>query len=210
MTVRLFSGLAFCLAAVIFAFAFAASVLAHAAPAKVVPGNGAVLTSSPPEVRIEMTQELARQGTANDIDVIGPDGAEITTVAATIDSTNRKIIAVPLPPNLPTGKYTVRWKTLSSDDADPASGEELSFTVDPAAAPSPGQEVVRESAGGGSASPTPGVPDTAGPSVGQREDGVTWVAVSAVGLGTFALGSGGTFLLMRRQPGPGSKGGSER
>ena len=176
-------------------------VSAHAAPAKVTPGNGAVLNAGPATVVIEMSQDMARQAGGNDIDVFGPDGGEVTTEPATIDGANRRILTVRLPSPLAPGTYVIKWKSLSSDDADPANGEELSFTIDPNATPQAGQEVVREDLLGGS-SPTAEAPGPALIEARQGEDGVTWVLAVAVGIGALVLGSGGTFLLVQKHPEP--------
>ena len=182
---------------------------AHAAPAKIAPGDGAVLVSSPARVTIEMSQELARQAGSNDIDVFSSTGAEITTESAVIDSKDRRIISVGLPSPLAPGKYAVKWKSLSSEDGDPAEGE-LSFTVDPAGPANPGNEVLRVPLGATAAgSPSP-VETNGTLKVAQSPQGVTWALVIAVGIAALVVGAGGTFLLMERsQPSPRSSG-SER
>ncbi len=186
-------------AALLLALAAAASVAAHAEPARVKPGDGAVLVEQPSEVVFEMSQELAREPGANDIDVIDAEGSEVTSVAAVIDNANRARLSVPLPADLAPGTYTVRWKTLSSEDGDDASGETI-FTYDPAAAASPGKEVLREDLAGGE--PTPGGAGGPAPALegGGNADGVTWILVMAVGVGMLVLGAGGTFLLVQKRP----------
>ncbi len=171
---------------------------AHAEPARVAPGDGAVLTEPPVEVVFEMTQEMARQEGQNDIDVFDADGNEVTVIAAVIDNANRKRLSVPLPSNLAPGEYTVQWKTLSAEDGDNDSGI-TTFTFDPGGVPDPGREVLREDLlnPGGTETETAGPPaiiEAPGP-----DDGVTWVLVVAVGALMFALGAGGTFLLVQKQ-----------
>ncbi len=173
------------------------SAQAHAAPAKVTPGDGAVVTTSPARVVIEMTQEMARQPGGNDIDVLGPGGTEVTTEAALIDNANRRLLSVNLPSNLPPGPYTVKWKSLSSEDGDPADGE-LSFVVDPAGPAQPGKEILREELGGSLTQPANTGSANTIPAV-TEPDGVTWVLVVAVGVGALVLGAGGTFLLVDRR-----------
>jgi copper transport protein len=186
-------------AALLLALAAAASAAAHAEPVRVTPGDGAVLVQRPSEVVFEMSQELAREPGANDIDVIDSEGNEVTSVAAVIDNANRARLSVPLPVDLAPGKYTVRWKTLSSEDGDDAGGE-TTFTYDPAGVPSPGKEVLREDLAG--AQPTPG--GSGGPSpaldAAGSDGGVTWVLVAAVGAAMLAVGAGGTFLLVQKRP----------
>jgi copper transport protein len=186
-------------AAIFLALVAVVSVAAHAEPIRVKPGDGAVLVQRPSEVVFEMSQELARQPGANDIDVFDAGGAEVTSVAAVIDNANRARLSVPLPADLAPGTYTVRWKTLSSEDGDDVSGE-TTFTYDPAAVPSPGKEVLREDLAG--ARPDAGGTGAQPPALdaGSNTRGVTWILVVAVGVGMLVLGAGGTFLLVQRQP----------
>lgn len=187
------------LSAAAVALLFVAIAFAHAEPIRVSPGDGAVLNSPPPEIIFEMSQEMARQEGQNDIDVFDAAGNEVTTIAAVIDNANRKRLSVALPSGLEPGEYTVKWKTLSSEDGDPDSGS-TTFTYDPAAAPDPGQEVLREdllNPGGTATEPAGPPPSLIGG--GGSEDGVTWVLVIAVGVLMFAFGAGGTFLLVQKQ-----------
>jgi methionine-rich copper-binding protein CopC len=178
--------------AALLAIAAVTSVFAHAEPATVQPGDGAVLAQPPTEVVIEMTQEMARQAGANDIEVFDPAARKITTVSAVIDNSDRKRISVPLPSGLAVGTYTVRWKTLSADDGDAANGQ-ISFTFDPSKPASPGKENLVEVA----AVPTAKAPATDG-GFGSGGGGTSWVLLVAVAAGMLALGSGGTFLLVRK------------
>lgn len=185
------------IAAPLLALAVVVSAAAHAEPVKVKPGDGAVLNERPTGIEFQMSQELAREAGANDIDVFDADGHEVTAVAAVIDNADRSRLSVPLPADLLPGVYTVQWKTLSSEDGDPANGS-IAFTYDPSAAPAAGKEVLREDllggndAGGATAAP---VIDVGGDSAG-----VTWMLVAAVGVGMFAVGAGGTFLLVQKRP----------
>lgn len=180
----------------IFALAAVSVALAHAEPAKVTPGDGAVLAKAPAEVVFQMSQDMARQAGANDIDVLDASGKEVTTVAAVIDNNDRRKLSVPLPGTLPTGKYTVTWKTMSADDGDAASGS-VGFTVDPAATPNAGTETLREDLLGGG--PTAAVDGVQEPSLG-GSNATSWILVTAVGVAAFVLGAGGTFLLVEKRP----------
>ncbi len=180
------------LGAALLAMASVTSVFAHAEPATVKPGDGAVLAQPPTEVVIEMTQEMARQAGANDIEVFDPAGRKITTVSAVIDNGDRKRLSVPLPTGLVVGAYTVRWKTLSADDGDAANGQ-LSFTYDPSKPPSPGKENLVELAAGATASAT-----ASGGFGSGGGGGTSWVLLVAVAVAMLAIGSGGTFLLVRK------------
>jgi copper transport protein len=173
-----------------------AAASAHAEPAKVTPGDGAVLNTPPSQVEITMSQEMARSGGQNDIDVFDASGKEVTAVAAVIDNGDRRKLSVPLPSNLSPGTYTVRWKTLSADDGDAANGT-LTFTYDPAQTPSPGRQDLRPDLLGNATVETG---STSPPAAFGGGGGTSWVLVAAVGVATFVLGSGGTFLLIQKRP----------
>jgi copper transport protein len=111
MVAALLAGMALSLGAL-------ATVLAHAEPATAKPGDGAVLNRAPGEIVLVMSQEMVIREGANDIDVLDSDGREVTTIAATVDRADRKKLSVALPSSLATGKYTVKWKTVSSEDGD--------------------------------------------------------------------------------------------
>ena len=185
-------------AAPLLALAVVVSVAAHAESVKVKPGDGAVLNDRPTGIAFEMSQEMAREAGANDIDVFDADGNEVTAVAAVIDNANRTRLTVPLPADLLPGSYTVQWKTLSSEDGDPANGS-IAFTYDPSATPADGKEVLREDLLGGN---NAGSGATAAPviDVGGDSAGLTWMLVAAVGVGMFAVGAGATFLLVQKRP----------
>jgi methionine-rich copper-binding protein CopC len=173
----------------------AAVALAHAEPARVKPGQDAVLNAAPLEIAIEMSQEMARQAGANDIVVQDASGKEVTTQPAVIDNANRRKLSVPLAAGLPPGTYTVRWRTLSADDGDTASGN-YSFKIDPAATPSEGTEVVRADLLGvqtGQGTNSPAVSVSAG------SGGTSWVLLTAVAAGMFVLGAGTSFLLVQKR-----------
>lgn len=185
------------LAGVLLSSLMVTRVFAHAEPARATPGDGAVVNRPPGEIVLEMSQDMNRQAGNNDIDVFNASGTEVTTVAAVVDNSDRKRLSVALPSTLPAGKYTVKWKTVSAEDGDPAEGT-LSFTVDAAAQANPGTEDLRpdllgdpESGAGSSGTSV---------SIGSSDDGVTWILVVAVGIAMFVLGAGGTFLLVQKRP----------
>jgi len=179
-------------ASVIAALVVAAVAFAHAEPAKVQPGDGAVLTAAPRSVTMTMTQELARQQGANEIDVFDATGKEVTTQAATISDQDRRIISVALPASVPAGNYTVRWKTTSAEDGDSAQGE-TTFRVDPNGTPAQGREVLKESRAGATPTPAAGLGDF------DDRSGTSWVLVAAVGLAAVVVGAGAMYLLGPRR-----------
>ena len=149
------------------------------------------------QVEIEMTQEMARREGANDIDVLDASGNEVTTVAAAIDNANRKKITVALPTGLPPGAYTVKWKTLSTEDGDSEDGQYV-FTYDPSKPADPGRTNLRENAVGvtpGSAANGSSVPAV----TVDEDDGMSWILVAGVGVAGIVVGSGTTFLLVQRR-----------
>jgi len=173
----------------------ATAVFAHAEPVRVRPGDGAVLTSPPIQVEIEMSQDLARREGANTLAVFDATGREVTTVAAVIDNGNRRRITVALPSTLAPGLYTVRWRSLSADDGDAAEGT-TTFTYDPNGRASPGKEVLREDVLG----PAQASPTSVALGSSSSGGGTSWVLVAAVAAGMFVVGSGVTFLLIQKKP----------
>jgi len=173
----------------------------HAQPAKIVPGDGAVLTTPPATIEIEMTQDMPKEDTgASDIDVVDASGKEVTTVAGVVDNGNRRKLSVAMPTTLQPGVYTVRWKTLSADDGDPANGT-FTFTYDPNGTASPGTEVVRPPILGETPTATPsGNADVPPAQINSGNGGGTsWPLVAAVAVGMFVLGGGTTFLLVQKK-----------
>jgi methionine-rich copper-binding protein CopC len=178
------------------ALALVLVVFAHAEPARVSPGSGAVVVEPPAEVVIEMSQEMHREEGKNDIDVFTEAGVEVTAVSAVVDNGNRRLLSVLMPGTLEPGIYTVRWKTLSADDGDEAAGE-YQFTYDPNGVADPGVEDVREDPLPPAESPT--APPGSVIVADGGDGGVTWVLVAAVGVGMLTLGSGVTFLLVQKR-----------
>ncbi len=178
---------------------FVTSAFAHAEPASVKPGDGAVLVQPPAEIVIEMTQDMFSREGANDIDLMDASGKEITTVAAVVDRNDRRRLSVAVPSSLTPGVYTVNWKTLSADDGDDANGS-LSFTYDPNGTASAGKAVLKEDLLG----PGPATPEAESPpaalSVAGPDNGVNWILVVAVGVGMFVVGAGASFLLVQKRP----------
>lgn len=171
---------------------------AHAEPDEIRPGDGAVVTTVPAEIEIVMSQELARREGGNDIDVLGPDGSEVTTQPAALDLEDRRRLAVPLPSTLQTGTYTVRWKSLSAEDGDPADGE-LTFTYDPNGQAAPGREQLDDDPLG-TPPETPAATDGLGQFTGGGgSSGDAWVVAVAAGIAGLAIGGAVTFLLVNRR-----------
>jgi methionine-rich copper-binding protein CopC len=178
--------------------ALVATALAHAEPSEVSPGLGANVIAPPGQIQIVMSQEMAIREGANDIDVITAEGTEVTRIAAVVDRGDRRRISVALPSDLAPGSYTVRWKTLSSEDGDTDEGEYV-FTYDPSKPEDPGRTNLRDEVpvetpadGDGSSAPPPAVTVA-------DDSGMSWILVAAVAVAGLAIGSGTTFLLVQRR-----------
>jgi copper resistance protein C len=175
---------------------FVAGAFAHAEPATVTPGNGAVLATPPTQVVIETSEDMARQPGANDIVVRDAVGKTVTTQAAAIDDTDRRKLSVPLPSGMAVGTYTISWKTLSADDGDAADGT-FSFTYDPSKPPLAGTVTLQNAAAGTAV--TAAAKPAALNAGGGSDNGTSWVLFVAIGAGMLVVGAGGTFLLVTKR-----------
>lgn len=92
------------------------------------PAADAVLLVAPAQVRIWFTQELFRRQGVNQLEVYAATGQRVDLDDAAIDDDDRKLMRVSLAPALPSGRYTVRWQALSSEDGHEGQGE-FTFTV---------------------------------------------------------------------------------
>jgi methionine-rich copper-binding protein CopC len=119
--------LALCCAAVAALAAFAA-VGAHARYDSSTPGKGEVVDTSPSSVEITFTQEVQRITGTYGIEVNYDRGLLVTSGPAVLDDSDRRIMSVPLQPDLQPGRYVVRWKNVSDVDGDPFEGA-FSFYV---------------------------------------------------------------------------------
>jgi methionine-rich copper-binding protein CopC len=108
-------------------------VRAHAGYDRSIPAADAVIAEAPERLQVWFTQELFRRQGENRLEVYAPGGERVDLDDAAIDDDNRRLMAVSLPADLPPGRYTVRWRTLSSEDGHEGRGEFV-FTVDPDAA----------------------------------------------------------------------------
>ncbi|MCC7358495.1 MAG: copper resistance protein CopC [Anaerolineales bacterium] len=111
----------------------AGPALAHSGYVRSEPGAGAVIAAPPAQVVIWFEQDMFRRAGENRLEVLGPDGAAVTTGEAVINDDDRRMLSAPLAADLPPGEYTVNWRTLSAEDGDDAEGS-FTFTLDPAAA----------------------------------------------------------------------------
>lgn len=175
---------------------------AHAEPAKVKPGDGAILTTPPTTYEITMSQEMARQPGANEILIYDTSGKQVTSVGAVIDNSDRRKLSVAMPSNLAPGFYQVQWKTLSADDGDPATGT-LTFTYDPNGTATAGKENLKETASPSTEVTPSGVSGAqqtnSGGGLGISNPGTTWISTIAIGAMMFFLGAGASYALVNRK-----------
>jgi len=96
--------------AVLCALILPASAWAHATLVRTVPANGAVLGTSPAEVRL-VFNDTVRPGSG--IKAIRNAGASVLAGKARV--TGGRTLIVPLRSRLPDGDYTVLWRVVSND-----------------------------------------------------------------------------------------------
>lgn len=105
---------------------------AHSEYARSEPGAGAIVATAPTQIDIWFVQDLFRRQGENWITVIGPSNTEVQVGEAQVDDDDRRHLSVALQPDLPSGEYTVTYRTLSSEDGDDFEGS-FSFILDPQA-----------------------------------------------------------------------------
>ena len=102
---------------------------AHANMLRAEPGPNSELDSSPTRIRVEFSEPLEEQGSR--IVILDPQGDEMETGEPRIDPDDRRIMTVTLPDELPTGTYTVVWRSLSSVDGHTVRGSFLFAVGEP-------------------------------------------------------------------------------
>ena len=106
----------------IFLFFAVVSVSAHANLAESTPRNGEQVSTSPKEVVATFTEELETDGST--MRVFDENGRQVDNGNGGVDlfDPDHKTMIVTLPANLPKGKYTVEWVSLSLEDGDEVDG----------------------------------------------------------------------------------------
>jgi hypothetical protein len=102
--------------------AAASAAFAHASYERSNPSPGAVVPVAPTVVEIFTAQDLRRSGAASEITVEDERGVRVDNGDTRIDDTNRRHFMVTLKPDLPPGRYVVRFRTLSDEDGEADSG----------------------------------------------------------------------------------------
>jgi hypothetical protein len=141
-----------------------------------------------------MTQDMARQVEANDIDVSDDLGRDlISAVTTTTTAAHQRHPCR----TRACGPPALIGVMLSADDGDTAEGT-LGFTWDPnATAIQPGRVNLKET--GPAVAPGDGGAVTAPSLGGGSGNGTSWVLLTAVAIGMFVAGSGTTFLLIQKR-----------
>ena len=112
--------------------ALAGPVLAHALPQSSDPSAGATLSTPPTEVTITFGERPDPK--LSTIKVLDTSGKAVTSGPTAAADDNALTLVAPLGP-LPTGVYTVAWRTVSAVDGHEAAGS-FSFGVGVAPTPS--------------------------------------------------------------------------
>ena len=135
----------------VFALVILAGVAyAHALPQSSDPSPGASLAQAPAQVSIVFGERPAPK--LSSINVLDTTGTAVTSGPTVVAHGNEAELVVPLKP-LPTGVYTVAWRTVSAVDGHVAAGS-FAFGVG-GAEPSASATGAEPSASTSSAGPTP-------------------------------------------------------
>ena len=168
----------------------AALVSAHAAPESSVPADGEVVAESPAQITVIFRQEITRSGGLPTLDVVSEEG-ELVSSNAVLNDDDRTEMTADLEPDLPDGRYSVIWHTLSAEDGEDATGAFFFYVGEWPSATTP--------ASGGSATAT--LAPTASPvSESEDDDGgdiPLWGLIAGI-IGGLVVGSGGGLLFGRR------------
>lgn len=87
--------------------------LAHPEFRSAEPAAGAVMATSPKQIRITFNESVLPQFSG--VEVKDQAGKAIATGKATVDPANKKLLVVPVEESLPPGDYKVEWHAVSGD-----------------------------------------------------------------------------------------------
>ena len=99
-----------------------APAAAHGRYKSSIPKKSEVLSAAPASVEIVFSQQLQKVAGTYGIEVTDTSGASVTAAGAVLDEADRSRMTVALAPGLAQGRYVVRWRNVSDEDADPAEG----------------------------------------------------------------------------------------
>ena len=169
------------------------SALAHASYESSIPADGEVVAEPPVLVEVFFSQEVARGGGLPTMIVVNESGDQVD-LGATLDDADRTRMFVDLPPELPEGRYTVIWHTLSDEDGEEAQGAfHFYIGTGPGETPHPDDHTVTPEA-----TPEPAPTDAPDETDDDGSDGVTPV-IFVIGLIAAAGIAGGAGLLIGRR-----------
>lgn len=94
-------------------FALSAPASAHTVLVSSSPADGAELAAPPSE--IVLTFESRVRPPFSKVDVTGPSGESARTADPPAASDEDRVLRAPLRPELPPGRYEVRWSVVSAD-----------------------------------------------------------------------------------------------
>ncbi|MEA2631497.1 MAG: copper transport protein, partial [Chloroflexota bacterium] len=132
----------------------AGSAAAHALPVGSDPAAGATLATGPTAVTITFGERPDSH--LSTIEVLDANGNDVSAGPTTVVGSDGLVLTVPLQP-LPTGVYTVAWRTVAADDGHVGSGSfAFGIGVTPPAADGTGVEVDGTPVASGSTGPAVG------------------------------------------------------
>lgn len=99
----------------------ASSVSAHARYDHSTPGDGEVVATAPTKVDVFFAEEVQRANGLPTLFIVDDSGDPVDK-GAVLDDTDRTHMSDELNADLPDGRYTVIWHTVSSDDGEEAQG----------------------------------------------------------------------------------------
>jgi methionine-rich copper-binding protein CopC len=170
-------------------------VSAHADYDHSTPADGEVVATAPAKIDVFFKENITRANGLPLLIVLNDTGDPVDTgtfaaPSGQLDDTDRTHMSDALQPNLPDGRYTVIWHTVSADDGAEAEGA-FHFYIGGAVTPVP-------TAAPGSATPVPSIPAvTPAPSSNSSSDIPIWGLIAGIAGGVVA-GGGGGLLLGRR------------
>jgi methionine-rich copper-binding protein CopC len=173
----------------------AVRVSAHADYDHSTPADGEVVTKSPAKIDVFFKENIARANGLPLLIVLNDTGDPVDTgtfaaPSGTLDDNDRTHMSDTLQANLPDGRYTVIWHTISADDGAEAEGA-FHFYVGGVVTPVP-------TAAPGSATPVPSIPAvTPAPSTSSSSDIPIWGLIVGI-VGGVVVGGGGGLVFGRR------------
>lgn len=111
----------------------AGAALAHSRPKNSTPAANSSVAAAPAQLVVDFSEAFVPNQSS--LAVSGPAGDAAAGTVSVSNGNSR--MTLPLKANLPTGTYTVSYKTLSADDGEAADGSFI-FTVGSAPSGGPG------------------------------------------------------------------------